>query len=217
MENNDILKTQQDSVKKFYMSTLAISNIIKVIQDDTLLNTSWSLGLTDLQKNLEWMENEMLSMQYSLDYKQATTFKSYLNIASYLVGKLKDDLVGKDEGMHTVKLIRGLVIQSFSPFSAFICKRVKELNVLPFIPEMYRELYYSYNDDFKESDNDYLAKLFELSYEDGETAEDYEVLEIEVEEYFEGRITMEDLNTMREIISEASRRSITENNLELDF
>lgn len=210
------MNERQKNIRNFYMSTASIYNVISMLDDDTILNNNWTLGLSDLQRNLEWIDNEVKRMGYNFDYNQAITFRRYLSTSQYLINETKDQLVTKEEGFSTVRISKDLLIHSFKPFAAFVCRRVKEAEVLEFIPESYRKMYYSFNDDFSIADDKFLEVLMDLSMEDADTEGDLEVLEDYLEESQLG-LTMEDIAIMQHIMSSSIEQKLIDSSLELDF
>lgn len=207
---------QQNRIKEFYVSTASINNVIEVIKDNDLIQNHWTVGISMFQKNLDWIEKEMRRLEYSFDYPQAGTFRKFLGVSQYLVNTVKDELISKEEGYDTVRVAKDILIRSFQPFSAYVCRRVKETDTISFIPEGYRKLYYSFNDDFSVADDNFLQHLMEAALADSDTDEEVEALYTYLEDT-KIDMNLDDIAIIRDLISNSTQKKIVENSLDLDF
>lgn len=210
------MNEQQNRIKEFYVSTASINNVIEVLKDNEMIQNHWTVGISMFQKNLDWIENEMHRMEYNFDYAQAGIFKKFLSVSQYLVNTVKDELISKEEGYETVRVAKEILIRSFKPFAAYVCSRIKETNTIDFIPENYRKLYYSFNDDFSIADDTFLQHLIEAALADSETDAEVEALYVYLEEA-KIDLNMDEIKIMRELITNSTQKKIVDSSLNLDF
>lgn len=214
MENKFDVKKK---VTSFYLSTVGIENMVKSM-DNSIIDKSWSLGLSELSKSIEWVEKEIYRNNYSWDYSQAKTFGAYLRVVKNLVNEIKDNLTPSEEGLPKVKVLLEMFKWSYEPFASFICKRLKEVDAVADIPENIKGLYYKHeNNNFEYADFIMAEEILNMCMQEDELdANNIEYIEERLDE-LGLKFKVHEILFLREIIIDSYDKTTIENSIELDF
>ena len=212
-----------NKVISIYESTVGIQNVVNEIQklDDNYFKNNWSVGLSNLSYDLEHILSIMGDIEFSFDYQQALTFMSYVRIFDFLTTKMKDDLTVYDEGIEFVKLIIKNLSSAVKPYVAFVCSRVRDLNLVSKIPAALLGTYRKYEeegiDELMKVD---LSNIFEFAFpEEEDVYDDVYIDEVKdnLSKMFGDNYDMSDFESISSILYEYTKKQSARANIDLDF
>jgi hypothetical protein len=208
---------------EIYNTTLGVTNLIDEMQNLTedYFKKSWSVGLSGLSYDLRHIISSMSDMNFSFDYTQAQTFMSYARIFDFLVNKMTDDLIVYEEGINSVMMIIKNLKMAVKPYAAFVCTRVRDLNILNLIPPKYLSMYNKY----QEEDMDKLAaidmsNIFEFAFpEEDDVYDDVYLDEVreKMVDMFGTEYDISDFENISNILVEYSQKTADQSNIGIDF
>lgn len=208
-------------ITEIYVRTVGIYNTIKGINEleEGYFVRNWSVGLSNITFDIEEIIHTLEEIDMSFDYKQGNTFKTYCQIYLYILDNMSDNLVSYSEGIDKMNLVRTNIESTFQPFGAFVCSRVRDLELLEGIPMAVRKMYYEFEDDIDTlKDKDY-SGLFDYAfdYEGEEDSESFEIKEEEIKNQFGDEIDFKDLGKISEIVTDYYLKRSEEQHIQLDF
>jgi hypothetical protein len=134
---------------------------------------------------------------------------------------MTDDLIVYEEGINSVMMIIKNLKMAVKPYAAFVCTRVRDLNILNLIPPKYLSMYNKY----QEEDMDKLAaidmsNIFEFAFpEEDDVYDDVYLDEVreKMVDMFGTEYDISDFENISNILVEYSQKTADQSNIGIDF
>ena len=212
----------EERVVDIYIGSLEVYNTINEVTklNKEYFENNWSIGISSLTYDIQQMSRAMLEQGFSLDYKQANTFMSYLKIYEYILKKISDELVMYEEGIASVEFTLKNLERASKPFFAHLCSRIRDLGLLNKIPGQLQTMYHAFEEDIDKYKDEDMSLLFELAYldEDDKDNDEYlESLRAQVGDLFGSGYDLEDFESISSIVGNYMKNTEEEISIELDF
>ena len=212
----------ENKVLSVYTKVVEVYNTIQEINklNDKYFETNWTVGMSNISYDIEHMLKILVEEGFSFDYKQANTFILYLRLFQYLLKEMADELVVYEEGMNTIKFVQRNLLSTSEPFIAFVCGRVRDLDLLDKISPAIRKVYHLYEnsiDELKEID---MSSIFEMALIDKEDFKDDEVelqLDFQAKKLFGEQYSSEDIQRLNQVMTKFVEKKEEEDSIELEF